>query len=78
MEIHKLISDILEGRERVLEFENVAFGTADKDITAGALGALNFARLAFAAEGKTPDLDKILTSLCSRKTVEVRTTSLKG
>lgn len=77
MEIHKLISDILEDKVRVVSFDNVAFGP-DKDIVAGALSALNFARLAFAAEGSTPDLSKILTLLCSRKVVEVGIALLKG
>ena len=73
MEIHKLISDILQGKDRVLSFDDVAFGP-DKDITAAVLSALNFARLAFAAEGSTPVLSKILGLLCSRNTVDVCTT----
>lgn len=77
MELHKLISDILEGKARVLSFDNVACGP-DKDITAGALSALNFARLAFAAEETSPVLSKILALLCSRKAVEVWTAFLGG
>ena len=73
METHELISDILEGKARVLSFDNVAFGP-DKDITAAVLSALNFARLAFAAEGSTPVLSQILALLCSRNMVDVRTT----
>ena len=77
MEIHKLISDILQGNARVLSFDNAALGP-DKDITAAVLSALNFARLAFAAEGSTPVLSKILASLCSRDTVDVRPAFLSG
>ncbi|KAN0094327.1 hypothetical protein V8E55_002614 [Tylopilus felleus] len=69
MDINTLISDILDGKTRVLSFDNVASGQ-NKDITAGVLSALNFARLAFAAERSTPLISRILTSLCSRKTVD--------
>ncbi|KAF8425371.1 hypothetical protein L210DRAFT_1061169 [Boletus edulis BED1] len=44
--------------------------TSWMDITPGVLSALNFARLAFAAEGSTPVLSQILSSLCSKKTVD--------
>lgn len=76
MEIHKLISDTLQGKTCVLSFDNVAFGP-DEDATAGVLSALNFSRLAFAAEGSTPLLSKIIALLCSRTMVEVCRTSLK-
>ncbi|KAI9457542.1 hypothetical protein HD554DRAFT_2029994 [Boletus coccyginus] len=69
MEIHKFISDILEGKARVISFDNVAFGP-DKDTTAAVLSALNFARLAFAAEGSTPVLSKILALLCTGDMVD--------
>ena len=71
MEIQKHISDILEGKARVLSFDNVALGP-DKDIAAGVLCALNFVRLAFATVESTPLLSKVLTHLCSGETVDVR------
>ena len=67
MELHKLISDILEGKVRVLSFDNVTPGT-DKDITTSVLAALNFARIAFTTEG---NLSQILALLCTKKTVDV-------
>ncbi|KAF8548674.1 hypothetical protein OG21DRAFT_1422667 [Imleria badia] len=69
MELQKFISDILAGRARVLSFDNVTFG-ADKDITTSVLAALNFARLAFAAERSTPLLSQILALLYSKKMVD--------
>ncbi|KAF8125317.1 hypothetical protein EV363DRAFT_1269943 [Boletus edulis] len=69
MELHKFISDVLDGKARVLSFDNVVFGPG-KDITPGVLSALNFARLAFAAEGSTPVLSQIISLLCSKKTVD--------
>ncbi|KAG9307908.1 hypothetical protein JVU11DRAFT_12952 [Chiua virens] len=72
MELQKLISDLLQGKVRVVSFNNVALGP-DKGITADVLSALNFARLAFDAtrgSEKGPDLSELIPSLCSMQMVE--------
>ncbi|KAF9234662.1 hypothetical protein BU15DRAFT_52355, partial [Melanogaster broomeanus] len=64
-----LLSDILQGNQRIVSFPNVVIG-CEKGITAGVLSALNFARVAFAIEATTRVFSNIIGSLCTKKTIE--------
>ncbi|KAF8838971.1 hypothetical protein BDN67DRAFT_970780 [Paxillus ammoniavirescens] len=62
-------SDILKGNERIVSFANVVMNH-EKDITAGVLSVLNFARIVFGLEQSSSLLSDIIGSLHMEDTLE--------